>query len=382
MSKSNIEWTQDTWNPIVGCSILSPGCSNCYAMTMAARIEAMNAEARETEHASGRKRTIAAQYDGTTRRVNGNAVWTGKLALAPESTLLAPLKRKRPTTYFVNSMGDLFHEDCSDAWIDRVFAVMALCPQHTFQVLTKRAERMQKYVDNALGRVIAGTAGDWPGWPLPNVWLGVSTERQKEADERIPELLATPAAVRFISAEPLLGPIDLSSFPSWAKMHEGLGYKVDALSGTWKDGSRRLISTAPKLDWVIVGGESGPGSRPMHPDWARSLRDQCAAANVPFFFKQWGEYLPVGQSLPGCGTVHGATAVKPGRMKLHYGGTPKRAPKHAFAEHGVEFASMADDRLTFRVGKKAAGRLLDGIEHDAMPTDHRLTPANREQVPA
>ena len=121
------------------------------------------------------------------------------------------------------------------------------------------------------------------------------------------------------------------------------------------------------LQWAIVGGESGPKARPMHPDWARSLRDQCAASGVAFFFKQWGEFLPVGQSLPGYGKIHGGTSVKPGRMKLHYGGTPQQAPKHAFAERGVEVGSMADGRLIFRVGKKAAGRLLDGVEHNGMP---------------
>jgi protein gp37 len=227
MSKSKIEWTEETWNPIVGCSILSPGCIHCYAMPMAARIEAINAALV----AEG-KPPQSPQYDGTTKKVNGSAVWTGKIALAGEHILLQPLKRKKPTTYFVNSMGDLFHEDCPDEWIDRVFAVMALCPQHTFQVLTKRAARMRDYCSatyHAAGRWNAAVdidckihlpemhpcygmlaAGKPLPWPLPNVWLGVSTERQKEANERIPELLRTQAAVRFISYEPALGPLDLT----------------------------------------------------------------------------------------------------------------------------------------------------------------------------
>lgn len=305
---SSIEWTEATWNPIVGCSIVSPGCTNCYAMKMAARIEAMGSQPR---------------YAGTTKKVNGCAVWTGKLAEAPESTLTEPLRRKKPTTYFVNSMGDLFHEDCPDEWIDKVFAVMALAPRHTFQVLTKRASRMRQYVSGARDRLIRKTSegndnvgirtatayhsstrigGEQP-WPLPNVWLGVSTERQKEADERIPDLLATPAAVRFISAEPLLGPLDLMEvIPNpiiWSPVH----------------GMSRL------LDWVIVGGESGADARPMHPDWARSLRDQCAAAGAAFFFKQWGSNIP--------------DEARAGRYR--------------------------------RVSKKAAGRLLDGCEHNAVP---------------
>jgi protein gp37 len=392
---TSIEWTQETWNPIVGCSIVSPGCTNCYAMRMAARIEAMNAEARAGEWADAKKRAIAAQYDGTTQKVNGNAVWTGHLAMAGDKALLAPLKRKKPTTYFVNSMGDLFHEAVPDDWIDKVFAVMALTPQHTYQVLTKRSQRMREYFTkrqfrdahplevrmdaisaqmDAIAPAFGLTERVGPfsdnGLPLPNVWLGVSTERQQEADERIPDLLATPAAIRFISAEPLLGPIDLSALPFPKSCAcEYHAPKLDALSASvfcegCCEGPERM--DIPRLDWVIVGGESSPDARPMHPEWARALRDQCNAAGVPFFFKQWGEYLPALQCLPGYGKIHGATAIRPGRMKLHYGGSPQEAPKHAFAQHGVEFASI-DNLLTFRVGKSAAGRVLDGLIHDEYP---------------
>lgn len=265
---TKIEWTEATWNPIVGCSIVSPGCTNCYAMKMAARIERMSPG---LEH-----------YRGLTQPSKAGAVWTGKVARAPDRTLLEPLRRKRPTMYFVNSMSDLFHEDVTDEWIDRILAVMALCPQHTFQVLTKRSARMRQYFaagidfDCAFQEMIAGKTESYrretPSWPLPNVWLGVSAERQKEADERIPDLLATPAAVRFVSAEPLLGPIDFTAIPR--KSAEGYARPLD---GRFR-----------KLDWIIVGGESGLGARPMHPDWARSIRDQCIEAGVPFFFKQWG----------------------------------------------------------------------------------------------
>lgn len=319
---SKIEGTTDTWNPIVGCSILSPGCTNCYAMAMAARIEAMNAEARETEQRTGKKRTIASQYDGTTKKVNGNAVWTGKLALA-DNVLLKPFKVKKPTTWFVNSMGDLFHEDVPDEWIDKVFAVMALNPQHTFQVLTKRAKRMRQW--------FAGDRADTVGlamltivdriphghrrvpWPLANVWLGTSTEAQRRYDERKDDLRDTPAAVHFFSMEPLLGSI----------IADYLG------------------------DWVIVGGESGPAARPMHPDWARSLRDQCVAANVPFFFKQWGEWGPYDRS-----RTDGATLATPFSLDTPMG----------------------------RYGKKLAGRELDGQVHDAMPSDHVLQAPKRRAM--
>lgn len=303
--KSTIEWTQHTWNPIVGCSIVSPGCTNCYAMKMAARIEAMGIQPR---------------YAGTTKKVNGNAVWTGKLAKAPNSAFDAPLSRKKPTTYFVNSMGDLFHEDCPDEWILDVLTVMAIANQHTFQVLTKRADRMREFMrrPRLLEEIylnwytFADGAREVQAWPLPNVWLGVSTERQQEADERIPDLLETPAAVRFISAEPLLGPICLSliTINGCDRVYPLHGYMENHPRGTLEH---------PKLDWVIVGGESGHGARPMDPEWALSLRDQCQAAGVPFFFKQWGSHVPETR----------------GRYR--------------------------------KVPKSVAGRLLDGIEHNAMP---------------
>jgi protein gp37 len=297
--KSNIEWTEDTWNPIVGCSILTPGCVRCYAMGMAARIEAMNAVARD----SGKK-VGAPQYDGTTKKVNGHAVWTGNLALAGDNILLQPLKRKKPTTYFVNSMGDLFHEKVPDEWIDKVFAVMALAPQHTFQVLTKRAARMRDYAAkrNGMGNAaICGAINEIPfplgnrrgalEMPLPNVWLGVSTERQQEADERIPLLLQTPAAIRFISAEPLLGPIALHA------LNLATPTPSDALRGVQcvPDDSADGFHNEPmaKLDWVIVGGESGHGYRPMAAEWAYSLRDWCVATGVPVFIKQMAGKKPI-----------------------------------------------------------------------------------------
>jgi protein gp37 len=341
---SKIEWTDATWNPIVGCSIVSPGCTNCYAMRMAARLQSCIGDGKH----------LVGHYDGTVKRINGHAVWTGKVALAPDHILTAPLRWQKPRRIFVNSMGDLFHESIPDAWIDRVFAVMALSPQHEFQVLTKRAKRMRDYVchisepgfgaRDRIDNVVLGWRLDrthkevfrsgrldvvndgydaCERWPLPNVWLGVSAERQQEADERIPHLLQTPAAVRFVSAEPLLGPIDFRR--AFYVGEEGGGEHV---------GSKRQM-----IGWIIVGGESGPKARPMHPQWARDIRDQCQAAGVPFFFKQWGEYIAVAPNGPGQGA-------------------PLRERQDEIA---------IGDVVMRRVGKKAAGRLLDGREHNDMP---------------
>jgi protein gp37 len=270
---SHIEWTDATWNPITGCTMVSAGCTNCYAMTLAA----------------GRLRHHSSRA-GLTRGTGGRAVWTGEVRLN-EQWLDQPLRWRRPRMIFVCAHGDLFHESVPDGWIDRVFAVMALAPHHTFQVLTKRPERARAYLadDATLGRfirTISKIADDMgmqittrhandglPGMSLANVWLGTSVEDQATADSRIPHLLATPAAVRFVSAEPLLGPVVLpGSF---------LGL-VD--HGRFGDG---------RLDWLIVGGESGAGARPMHPDWARSLRDQCSTAGVAFFMKQMAKKAPI-----------------------------------------------------------------------------------------
>ena len=337
--RSKIEWTQATWNPLAGCSLVSPGCTNCYAMRMAHRL----ASNPRTPH-----------YAGTTKTVNGKPVWMGRVNVAPDHVLTAPIRRRKPTMYFVNSMSDLFHESVPFEVIDRVFGVMALCPQHVFQVLTKRSDRMLRYclsrfggecntyvsdasmeLPHGLSEDDSQAAADWTdlGKPLPNVWLIVSTEDQRRADERIPDLLATPAAVRGVSAEPLLSDIFLAG--GWL----GLGD-----SGSYGCG---------RLDWVIVGGESGPGARPMHPDWARSLRGQCAAAEVPFFFKQWGEHAEVGP--------REAPAVA-----VYADGRSCRFERDAIAR--LDSADpVRDGRLMYRVGKKRAGRLLDGVIHDAMP---------------
>ena len=313
--RTKIEWAEATWNPVRGCSRVSEGCRNCYAETMAARFS------NEGNWGEGLAHFVT-RPDGTKE-----ARWTGKVMAAPDDVLTQPLRWKKPRLIFVNSTSDLFHEDLPDEWIDKVFAIMALAPQHTFQVLTKRPERMRGYLTDTERRWrVAGACWDmvfdgyynekglnrnpaWPvvevadndrdddwsmaRWPLPNVWLGVSVEDQATADDRIPILLDTPAAIRWLSAEPLLGPVDLTYLRHQDPPAHIPNAHTDALAGYGTNDGQR------KLDWVVVGGESGKQARPMHPDWARSLRDQCAEVNVPYFFKQWGRHFPIGQVLPG-----------------------------------------------------------------------------------
>lgn len=267
-----IEWTDASWNPIAGCTRVSSGCDICYAAQLAAT------RLKHTKTHGG----LAVVTP------SGRAAFNGQIRLLPDR-LTQPLHWRKPRRIFVNSMSDLFHEGVPDDYVDRVFAAMALAPQHTYQVLTKRPQRMRDYMlalvngqrpvcerasdiyGGITGGLMVGSAHralpgspnrkDAPPYdPWPFVWLGVSVEDQAAADERIPLLLQTPAAVRFISAEPLLGPISL---PPLAR-----------------------------LDWVIVGGESGRHARPIDLAWARALRDQCIPAGVPFLFKQWGGRTP------------------------------------------------------------------------------------------
>ncbi len=362
---SAIEWTDATWNPIAGCSVVSPGCANCYAMkSVAPRLSANPA----TPH-----------YAGTVQQSNAGPVWTGRIGIAGERTFGAPLRWKRPRRIFVNSTSDLFHEGVPDAVIDRVFAIMALCPQHTCQVLTKRSARMREYLtkvrDHIVGpqmQIIEAARAIRPDdlycmtdWPLPNVWLGVSAEDQKRADERVPDLLATPAAIRFVSAEPLLGPIDFTKLQP--AMFDAL---ANSLNGVWRWSGGPNRTETPSLDWIIVGGESGRGARPMHPDWARQIRDQCAAARggeaegrtgtgsgVAFFFKQWGEWAP-GENAPSPPTRTERTAVLIDD-RWDYG---KITPRESEEMH------RDDEPDVYHLGKHRAGRLLDGVEHSAFPS--------------
>lgn len=242
---TKIEWAEETWNPIVGCSKVSPGCNNCYAERMAGRLAGM-----------GLKPYLeVVEWDDHPEDPKPMQQWNGKTTLV-RSTLDKPMKRKKPTVYFVCSMGDLFHEKNDELWIGMVFSVMMASPQHTFLVLTKRPERMAEFYKSASMFPMDSM--------LPNVWLGVTAENQEQADKRIPILLDIPAAKRFVSVEPMLGPI---FFPQ-----------------SWVDEARYFELGV--LHWVICGSESGPGRRPMDLNWTRNLKEQCIAADVPFLFKQ------------------------------------------------------------------------------------------------
>lgn len=310
--KTGIEWTDATWNPVTGCDRTSPGCDNCYALKQAARLKRMGQANYQTD---GDPRTSGPGFGVTCH----------------PHMLDQPLRWKRPRRIFVNSMSDLFHPAVPDGFIGGVFDVMARAPQHTFQILTKRPQRMERLLS------VWYAAGYWRRhdlmwcgpvrFPLPNVWLGVSIESDRYTF-RADHLRATPAAVRWISAEPLLGPL-----PS-----------LD-LTG---------------IDWLVAGGESGPGARPMHPDWVRDLRDRCERTGgycddglgdeccdiaphrgTAFLFKQWGEWHPWGQRLAD-GTVN----------LLSKGEHPHR---------------WRDDGPMVRVGKRAAGRQLYGRTWDEYP---------------
>lgn len=317
-TQTSIAWTDRTWNPVRGCSRVSPGCQNCYAERMASRF------------------AKAGWSKGFAEATSSGPRWTGRVELVP-GALTDPLSWRKPQKIFVNSMSDLFHEALPDDAIDRVFAVMADAHRHTFQILTKRADRMRDYFRDETKRrmrVAAWLKGnhkrraDDTGaylqpWPLPNVWLGVSVEDQQRADERIPSLLGTPAAVRFLSVEPMLGPVDLGLNSAtcgccprrasrWVRLTERVWAEPYMRPG-WaspgiyraesnqhgalcvRDSSGELLGIKPAefealpgLDWVIVGGESGPGARPCDLAWIRSIVEQCAAAAVPAFVKQMG----------------------------------------------------------------------------------------------
>lgn len=287
---SSIEWTEETWNPVTGCDRVSPGCDHCYALTMAGRLKGMGSAKYQND---GDPRTSGPGFAVTTH----------------EDALSIPLRWKKPRTVFVNSMSDLFHPRVPDAFIDEVFGVMAVAHElygHQFQVLTKRAPRMRAYMTAENRHIngywmstraaIAGAAHRWAIdrtnagelsdriefgalWPLPGVWLGVSAENQEYADRRIPELVKTPAAIRFVSAEPLLGELDLSKWlgVEYSDMGMWLAEMVATVSGR-----------GSQLDWVIVGGESGPGARPLREEWVECLVDQCQAAETAVFVKQMG----------------------------------------------------------------------------------------------
>jgi protein gp37 len=345
MARSKIEWTDVSWNVVTGCTKVSAGCQHCYAERMAKRL------AGRCGYPGAHLTTEQAR----SRRGPWPAEGPFSVTLHPDR-LGEPLHWRKPKRVLVCSMGDLFHPDVPDEFIDRVFAVMATAwtvsfpvTLHTFQVLTKRPERMAQYLgaipDTRRARIGGWVKGNhrqrvpdvsWHGsWPLRNVWLGTSVEDQPTADERIPHLLRCPAAVRFVSYEPAIAPLDLA-------------YSVF-------NGADSFVGLEG-IGWVIAGGESGPGARPAHQEWFRSVRDQCAAAGVPFFFKQWGQWGVEGQTVP-----------------VHRGPLVATAGEYdAIWPDGTRGAGTADVKggegaAVWRVGKKAAGHLLDGREHREFP---------------
>jgi len=362
MGATKIEWADCLWNPVVACRKVSPACNNCYAERMAYRLACMG---QDKYRAVVRGEGIVEDVD---REGPLHGRWNGDVFL-DESALAdpkkSPLHWRKPRTIFVVSMGDLFYERVPFEFIDRIFAVMAMCPQHTFLLLTKRPERAREYLTTGNAphyprltdiEIVMESDHGWVSrddlaniapagstlprdleWPLPNVWLGVTAENQEQADKRIPILLKTPAAKRFVSVEPMLGPVDLMHV-KWARIpvrdEDYHRHGVPTPEEMWSTNNVLRARTETDidngkigLDWVICGGESGPGARPMHPQWPRGLRDQCVAAGAPFLFKQWGKWSPSGQQ--------GEHCFNPG-------------------------ASIHDIVCMSRVGKKAAGRLLDG----------------------
>jgi protein gp37 len=342
---TSIEWTDATWNPIRArrgatgktgwhCTHVSEGCRNCYAESINKRL------GTQLEYKGGHEKNIDIYLD--------------------EKALLAPLRWKRPKMVFVCSMTDAFADFVHDEWLDKMFAVAALCPQHTFQWLTKRPARARDYLNarNGMGNAsickainqIPANLGNRHGaleMPLPNVWLGVSAEDQKTADERIPVLLDTPAAVRWLSAEPLIGEIDLHCLP-WPKSRvtpvDDLSYGIDPLR-----------YTKAHLNWVVTGGESGAKARPAHPDWFRQIRDQCAAAKVPYLHKQngcWTSVYDRDRDDPDWRRCAEIKQSRPGQWLNLAGGQ---------GFHGERVLRMV------RTTKKAGGRALDLVEHNGFP---------------
>ena len=331
---TKIEWTDATWNIITGCDVVSPGCTNCYAMRLA----------------GGRLKNHPSRA-GLTDPSKAGPVWNGEVRFN-DGWLFQPLQWDRPRNIFAVAHGDMFHPRSYFAWLDQIFAVMALCPHHVFQIVTKRAHRMRAYLSrdqNELRQRWYQAARSWEEnervsesmithlayvtLPLRNVWLMVSAEDQERAAERVPDLIETPAAVRGVSLEPLLGPIDM---PAWIAL----------------------------LDWVIVGGESGPRARPMHPKWARDIRDQCNEAGVAFHFKQWGEWAPssmlsaiVNNRDWRCIGLDGGSPI----------GTDPEKIKAMPADEVRDRLRDAAAATVAKIGKKRAGRVLEGRTWDEFP---------------
>jgi protein gp37 len=320
MSKTPIEWTQQVWNPVRGCTRISPGCQRCYAERDAAR--------------KNKNPKIPSYHGFSIFHQNHQPHWTGKVEFQPQM-LDVPRKRKTPTTYFVNSMSDLFHPTIPSVDLLKVYRVMYETPRHTYQILTKHGAEDSGNMQEALDYII-GRLGPMP----PHIWHGVSVE-SPDYYYRLDVLIECPVSVRFASLEPLLAELDIRR---WVPILLEDG--ACSLCG-FLDSQRGHAAhcEVPHLDWVIVGGESGPGATPMHPYWPRSIQAQCAMAGVPFFFKQWGGWMPV---------------ATPADWLIDK------------CRKAVNWHEWPDGSWSHEVGKKLAGRLLDGREWNEMPRSYRI----------
>lgn len=332
---SKIEWCDHTFNPWEGCQKVGPGCDHCYA------------EARNARFGGG---SAFNWGPGATRRRTSPSNWRKPLAwnAAHEAFFAAHGRRQR---VFCASLADIFDNAVSVQWRYALLRLIMDTPNLDWLLLTKRIGNAEAMLEQAMRALTVGREG-WRDNYLPNVWVGATIVNQEEADRDIPKLLEAPAAVRFLSMEPLLGPVDLSVIDI-----DGHS-EIYPLKGTTncEDDDGVPVPDLPALDWVIVGGESGAGARPMHPDWARSLRDQCAAAGVPFLFKQWGEWAP-GENAPGPMTrTENAAWWFAGSWDMR-----PVTPTESMHMH------RDDEPDVWRFGKKGSGRHLDGRTHDEFP---------------
>lgn len=345
---TKIEWAHHTFNPWIGCTKVGPGCDNCYA-----------------ESDFDKRRHVVQWGPNQPRKRTAPSTWAQPLRWNK-------MAEAEGTRYrvFCGSLCDWADNEVDPQWRTELFELIRSTPNLDWLLLTKRISNAAAMIDAALLNTDIGYSVPFAAWPWPNVWIGATITSQAEADREIPKLLAVPAAKRFLSLEPLLGPVDLVKAKA-----------VRSMCKTCASGQSQgciIGQPGPFVDWVIVGGESGPNARPMHPDWARSLRDQCQAAGVPFLFKQWGEWLPVSQmndsdhrklyrskvkakqheSQAEIDDVYGRTCTTPDTVIHMDGSTHEITEPQAFIKGAMH---------TFKVGKKAAGRLLDGREWNEFP---------------
>ena len=357
-TQTKIEWCDSTFNPWIGCTKVSPACDNCYAEAD------FDLRRHRVKWGAGQERSRTSSENwNLPKRWNANACrfiqcdecgWRGEGIGSTcgrcHSTNTAPARRR----VFCASLADVFDNEVPTSWRAELFQLIANTPNLDWLLLTKRIGNARSMLNEVVGELTHGI-NTWDELPWPNVWLGATVCNQAEADRDIPKLLAVPAAKRFLSMEPLLGPVELNGHEYTIAL--GLGEGVDWLTGitmehssifggsTWPwlyraDFDFPKDAREPRIHWVIVGGESGQNARPMHPKWVRRIRDQCAAAGVPFMFKQWGEWAPVNG--------------------LEYSGSRRDL-------YVCDWGEMA------RVGKIFAGRLLDGVEHNGFP-ESAVTP--------